>query len=161
MQLLKFLSEKSFQECEKCLIKYWNKKKVDHKVYKYDLNYVKKHVCREKATRKQENINCTFFWAAACSVLPFILRGFPSGSDSKEYTWHMGDLGSTPGLRRSPVEGKRLPTPVFWPGEFYGQRSLAGYSPCVGKSWTWLSDSHTFIFKKLYWVILISVHGHA
>ena len=22
-----------------------------------------------------------------------------------------------------------LPTPVFWPGEFYGQRSLAGYSP--------------------------------
>ena len=23
----------------------------------------------------------------------------------------------------------RLPTPVFWPGEFRGQRSLAGYSP--------------------------------
>ena len=22
-----------------------------------------------------------------------------------------------------------LPTPVFWPGEFHGQRSLAGYSP--------------------------------
>ena len=22
-----------------------------------------------------------------------------------------------------------LLTPVFWPGEFYGQRSLAGYSP--------------------------------
>ena len=21
------------------------------------------------------------------------------------------------------------PTPVFWPGEFHGQRSLAGYSP--------------------------------
>ena len=24
---------------------------------------------------------------------------------------------------------EQLPTPVFWPGEFYGQRSLAGYSP--------------------------------
>ena len=23
-----------------------------------------------------------------------------------------------------------LPTPVFLPGEFYGQRNLAGYSPC-------------------------------
>ena len=23
----------------------------------------------------------------------------------------------------------RLPTPVFWPGEFHGQRSLAGCSP--------------------------------
>ena len=24
---------------------------------------------------------------------------------------------------------ERLPTPVFWPGESRGQRSLAGYSP--------------------------------
>ena len=31
----------------------------------------------------------------------------------------MGDLGSIPGLERSPGEG-RLPTPVFWPGEFHG-----------------------------------------
>ena len=28
--------------------------------------------------------------------------------------------GSIPGLGRSPREGKRLPTPVFWPGEFRG-----------------------------------------
>ena len=32
----------------------------------------------------------------------------------------MGDLGSIPGLARSPGEGKGLPTPVFWPGEFHG-----------------------------------------
>ena len=25
------------------------------------------------------------------------------------------------------------PTPVFWPGEFHGQRTLAGYSPCGHK----------------------------
>ena len=24
---------------------------------------------------------------------------------------------------------ERLPIPIFWPGEFHGQRSLAGYSP--------------------------------
>ena len=28
-----------------------------------------------------------------------------------------------------PLEREQLPTPVFWPGEFHGQRSLAGYSP--------------------------------
>ena len=28
-----------------------------------------------------------------------------------------------------PLEKEWLPTPVFWPGEFHGQRSLAGYSP--------------------------------
>ena len=31
---------------------------------------------------------------------------------------------------------KRLPTPVFWPGESHGQRSLAGYSPWGHKNWT-------------------------
>ena len=28
-----------------------------------------------------------------------------------------------------PWRRERLHTPVFWPGESYGQRSLAGYSP--------------------------------
>ena len=31
---------------------------------------------------------------------------------------------SIPGSGRSPREGNQLPTPVFWPGEFHGQRSL-------------------------------------
>ena len=30
--------------------------------------------------------------------------GFPGGSDSKEFACNAGDLGSTPGLRRSPEE---------------------------------------------------------
>ena len=33
------------------------------------------------------------------------------------------------------------PTPVFFPGESHGQRSLVGYSPYVAKSWTQLSNS--------------------
>ena len=28
-----------------------------------------------------------------------------------------------------PVERAWLPTPIFWPGEVHGQRSLAGFSP--------------------------------
>ena len=29
----------------------------------------------------------------------------------------------------NPWRRERLPTPVFWPGEFHGQRNLAGYNP--------------------------------
>ena len=38
----------------------------------------------------------------------------------KESACNVEDLGSVPGLARSPRERKRLPTPVFWPGEFHG-----------------------------------------
>ena len=40
-----------------------------------------------------------------------------------------GDLGSVPGSGRISGEGNGLPTPVFLPGEFHRQRSLAGYNP--------------------------------
>ena len=39
------------------------------------------------------------------------------------------DLGSIPELGRFPWRKEQLPTPVFLPGEFHGQRSLAGYRP--------------------------------
>ena len=32
------------------------------------------------------------------------------------------------------------PTPAISPGKLHGQRSLVGYSPRGGKSWTRLSD---------------------
>ena len=32
-------------------------------------------------------------------------------------------------VRKIPWRRDRLPTPVFWPGEFHEQRNLAGYSP--------------------------------
>ena len=35
----------------------------------------------------------------------FIIMGFPGGLDSKESAFNVGDLGSIPGLRRSPGEG--------------------------------------------------------
>ena len=35
--------------------------------------------------------------------------GFPSGLAGKESAYNVGDLGSIPGLRRSPGEGKGYP----------------------------------------------------
>ena len=35
----------------------------------------------------------------------FITRGFPGGSDGKEFTCNAGDLGLIPGLGRPPGEG--------------------------------------------------------
>ena len=37
-----------------------------------------------------------------------------------------GDMGSIPGSGRFLWSRKGQPTTVFFPGEFYGQRSLAG-----------------------------------
>ena len=54
---------------------------------------------------------------------------FPGGSDVKEFACNAGDLGSIPGLGRFPWRRTWQPPPVFLPGEFHGQKSLAGHSP--------------------------------
>ena len=43
-----------------------------------------------------------------------------------------------PGSGRFPWRRKQQPVPVFLPGKFHGQRSLAGYSPWVAESQTQL-----------------------
>ena len=45
-----------------------------------------------------------------------IYVGFPGALGDKESVCNEGDLGSTPGLGRSPG-GSQQPTPVFLPGE--------------------------------------------
>ena len=60
---------------------------------------------------------------------------FLGSSAGKESACNAGDLGSIPGLGRSPGEGNDLPAP--WPGEFHGL-----YSPWVAKSRTRLSNFH-------------------
>ena len=51
---------------------------------------------------------------------------FPDSSVGKESACNARDLGVIPGLRRSPGEGERLPTAVFWPGESHGLYSPWG-----------------------------------
>ena len=56
--------------------------------------------------------------------------GFPGGSDGKESTCNVGDLGLiNPWVGKFPWRREQLLTPVFWPGEFHVQKSLVGYSP--------------------------------
>ena len=50
-----------------------------------------------------------------------------------------GRSGFNPWVGKIPWRREQQPTPVLLPGEFHGQRSLAGYSPWVTKSWTRLS----------------------
>ena len=59
--------------------------------------------------------------------------GFPGGSDSKESTWDAKRPGLDPWVRMIPWRRGWQHTLVFLPGESYGQRSLAGYSPWDGK----------------------------
>ena len=48
--------------------------------------------------------------------------GFPCGSACKESASNSGD----PWVGKIPWRRERLPTPVFWPGEFHGQYSPWG-----------------------------------
>ena len=55
--------------------------------------------------------------------------GVPGGSDGKEPTCSAGDLGSIPGLGRSPGGGHGNPLQYSCLENPHGQRSLEGYSP--------------------------------
>ena len=57
---------------------------------------------------------------------------FSDGSDGKESACNAGDPGSILGSGSSSAEGNGDPL-QFLPGEFHGQRSLAGYSPQYSK----------------------------
>ena len=53
----------------------------------------------------------------------YYIPGFPCGLAGKESAWNVGDLGSIPGLGRSPGEGKGYPL------QYSGLANSMGYSP--------------------------------
>ena len=65
------------------------------------------------------------------SKLPAVIAaaGLPWGSAGKESACSAGDLGSIPGLGRSPGGGHGNPVHYSGPENPHRQRSLAGYSP--------------------------------
>ena len=68
--------------------------------------------------------------------------GFPGGSDGEESACNAEDLGSIPGLGRSPGGGHGNPLQYSCQENPHGQRSLVGYSPCGHKesdTTEWLS----------------------
>ena len=58
-----------------------------------------------------------------------VFLGFPGGSAGKEPACNVGDLGSTPGLGRSPGGGHDNPFQYSCLENPHGHRSLEGYSP--------------------------------
>ena len=56
------------------------------------------------------------------------MLGFPGGADGKESACNVGDLGSIPGLGRTPGEGHGNPLQYSCLENSHGQRSLASYS---------------------------------
>ena len=64
--------------------------------------------------------------------------GFPCGSAVKESACNAGDLGSIPGLGRSPGEG------TGYPLQNSGLENAMDYTVHgVAKGWTWLSAFHS------------------
>ena len=91
----------------------------------------------------------------------YIQGGFPSGSDGKESACK-ADLGSIHGSGRFPGEGNG--TPVFLPGEFHGQRSLAGSSPWGHKDWhttEWLTHIEFLPRGQLTFRFTVSYSGNS
>ena len=70
--------------------------------------------------------------------------GFPGGSASKESTCNAGDLGSIPGLGRSPGEGKGYPLQYSVP-----ENSMDCVVHGVTKSWTQLSNCHSLTESQI------------
>ena len=58
-----------------------------------------------------------------------LATGFPGGSDSKESTCNVGDLGSIPGLGRCPGGGHGNPHQYSCLENPHEQKSLAGHRP--------------------------------
>ena len=55
----------------------------------------------------------------------------PSGNLKRVFDSLSPDPRFDPSVGKIPWRREWLPTPVFLPGEFHGQRGLAGYSPWV------------------------------
>ena len=58
---------------------------------------------------------------------PLLFLGFPCGSTGREIHLQCGRPGFTPWVGKIAWKRKRLPTPVFWPGEFHGLYSPWGH----------------------------------
>ena len=82
-----------------------------------------------------------------------VFLGFPGDSDGKESACNVGDLGSIPGLGRSPGRGHGNSLQCSCLDNLHGQRSRAGYSLWGHKEsdrTEWPSTQHIWIRKWLF-----------
>ena len=78
-------------------------------------------------------------------LLAILIPGFPCGSAGKESAWNVEDLGSIPGLERSPGEANGNPLQYSRLENPHGHRSLVGCSPwgCKESDMTEKLKAHT------------------
>ena len=86
----------------------------------------------------------------------FWFSDFPGGSVVKNSPAHARDVGLIPGSGWSCVGGDPLgrrwqPTPVFLPGKFHGQRSLAGYSLWGCEESDTTEQLSTYFVFSIFW----------
>ena len=98
-----------------------------------------------------------------------VLTGLPWWLSRLRIRPQCGRPGFNPWVGKIPWRRERLPTLVFQPGEFHGQRSLAGYSPWGCKesdmteqlslSTVWYFDLQVYIdlIKNIYLYINIVI----
>ena len=77
--------------------------------------------------------------------------GFPGGSDDKEPACNAGDLGSIPGLGRSPGEGNGYPLQYYCLGNSVDRGAWWALVHGVTKSWKQLRDFHLKINNNYFW----------
>ena len=75
-----------------------------------------------------------------------LILGFPCGSAGKESACNVGDLGSIPGLRRSPGEGKGYPLQ-------YSGLENSRIVHEVAKSWTQLRDFESVKIAFFFFIV--------
>ena len=156
----------SIPKCPSILEIYNSRKKNPRICFMYLLVWHRKTYKRNFNVRKVELIlqcfsqylesRCPQTSALAWSIILWI-SGFPAMQDPWFYPW----VGKIPWRR------KWLTTPVFLPGEFHRQRSLAGYYPWGCKELDtseWLTHSKAGVGQSrarqegtsLLWLILVS-----
>ena len=77
-----------------------------------------------------------------------MIEGFPGGSEVKASACNAGDLGSIPGLGRSPGEGTGNPLQYSCLENLMDREAWWATVHRVAKSWTGLSD-FTFTFMMI------------
>ena len=99
------------------------------------------------------------------------IQGFPGGSDGKESAHSAEDLGSVPGLGRSPGGGPSNPLQYSCLENPHKQRSLVGYSPwglkesrLSNKPSTWIQDPDWALLfpcnlENFFYVLCLVTHS--
>ena len=121
-------------------------------------NFKKKSIliCRNEHMDTKEGRRSKINWEIGIGIYTLLILyikymtnenlGFPGGSDGKESAFNAGDLGSIPGMGRSPGGEYCNPFQYSCLENPQGQRSLASYSPWgrrVRHDWVTKHSTHT------------------